>query len=92
MPILSPGVAAGTFNCLLLLLSCACCCLLAAAKMCCSPLDAKKWCKTSTGYTQLGHQDSRLAPNWVLVLVNALEITVQQSPLAMQMFIHGRYD
>ena len=33
----------------------ACCCrcllllLLAAAKTCCSPLDPKRWCKTSTG-------------------------------------------
>ena len=35
------------------LLACCCCCLLlllaVAAKTCCSPLDPKKWCKTSTG-------------------------------------------
>ena len=36
--------------CLLLLLAAAACCLLlAAAKTCCSPLDPKRWCKTSTG-------------------------------------------
>ena len=28
----------------------------------------------------------------MLVLVNALKITVQQSPLALQMFLHGHYD
>ena len=38
------------------------------------------------------NQDSRLGPSWVLVLVNALEITVEQSPLALQMFLHGQDD
>ena len=54
----------------------------ATAKMCCSALDPKKGCKTSTKYT-IGNQDSRLGPSWVLVLVSALEITVEQSPLAL---------
>ena len=38
------------------------------------------------------YQDSRPGPSWVLVLVNALEITVEQSPLALQMFLHGQDD
>ena len=38
-----------TAGCLLLLLLAACCCLLLLAKMCCSPLDPKKGCKTLTG-------------------------------------------
>ena len=37
-------------------------------------------------------QDSRLGPSWVLVFLNALEITVEQSPLALQMFLHGQDD
>ena len=36
---------------------------------------------------------ARLRPSSVLVrvLINALEITVQQSPCALQMFLHGHY-
>ena len=34
------------------------CCYSLLAKMCCSPLDPKKGCETSTGRTQLGDQDS----------------------------------
>ena len=37
------------------LLTCRCLLLAAAAKMCCSSLDPKRWCKTSTGQTQLGN-------------------------------------
>ena len=37
-------------------------------------------------------QDWQLGPSWVLVLVKALETTVEQSPLALQMFLHGQYD
>ena len=46
----------------LLLVAACCCCLLLLllllAKTCCSALAPKRWCKTSTGYTQLGNQDS----------------------------------
>ena len=38
------------------------------------------------------NQDWQLGPSWVLVLVKALETTVEQSPLALQMFLHGQYD
>ena len=38
------------------------------------------------------YQDLQLGPSWVLVLVNALEITVEQSPLALQTFLHGHED
>ena len=46
-------------------------------------LGPKKGCKTSTWQTQLGNQYSRLGASWVLVLANTLEITVEQSPLAV---------
>ena len=77
----------GLFNRVLLLSL-----LLAAAKMCCSPLDSKKGCKSLTGQTQLGYQDSRLGVSWVLVLRNTLEITVEQGPLALKMFLRGQDD
>ena len=67
--------------CLLLL-------LLLLAKMCCSPLDPKKGCKTSTGETQLGNKtQTRTEP--VLVLRNTLEINVEETVLALQMCLHG---
>ena len=38
------------------------------------------------------NQDSNvLGPSWVLVLRNALEITVEERPLALEMCLHG-YD
>ena len=40
----------------------------------------------------LQKQHLRLGPSWVLVLVNALEITLEQSPLASQILLHGHYD
>ena len=56
----------------------ACCLLLllAAAKTCCSALAP----------TRL-----ELGPSWVVVLRSALEITVEERPLAFEMCLHG-YD
>ena len=34
----------------------------------------------------------QLGPSWVLVLLNELEITVEESPLASKMFLRGQYD
>ena len=45
--------------------------LLLLAKTCSSALAPKRWCKTSTGRS------------WVLVLRNALDITVEEGPLAL---------
>ena len=33
-----------------------------------------------------------LGPSWVLVLRNALEITVEERPLALEMCLHGHDD
>ena len=33
-----------------------------------------------------------LGPSWVLILRNALEITVEERPLAVQMCLHGQDD
>ena len=41
------------------------------------------------GWSAHTHQDVRLGPSWVLVLLNALEISVEESPLALEMFLHG---
>ena len=82
----------GLFTRILLAAACYLLLLVLLAKTCCSPLDPKKGCKTATGQTQLGNQDSGLGPTWVLVLVNALDNTVKQSPLALQMFLHGHHN
>ena len=74
------------------LTACCCCCLLAClllAKTCGSPLAPKRWCKTSTGYTQLGKQILKLGQIWVLVLRNALKISVEERLLALEMCLHG---
>ena len=34
----------------------------------------------------------QLGPSWVLVLVNALEITAEESPLALEMCLNGQDD
>ena len=54
--------------------------------------SAKRWkgCKTSTSQAQLANQDSQVGRSWGRVLVNALEITVEQRPIALQMFLHGQ--
>ena len=71
-----------------------CVCLLAgaaaaavAAKTCCSPLDPKRWCKTST----VMKSRLELGPSWVLVLRNAWDLTVEERPLALEICLHG-YD
>ena len=33
-----------------------------------------------------------LGPSWFLILRNALEITVEERPLALQMCLHGQVD
>ena len=35
---------------------------------------------------------TQLGPSWVLVLRNALEITVEERPLALQMCLHAKDD
>ena len=67
--------------CLLLL-------LLLLAKMCCLPLDPEKGCETWKGETQLGNK-TQTGTEPVLVLRNTLEITVEETVLALQRCLHS---
>ena len=86
MPVLSRGVVARTFG-----PSAACCCiLLLLLNLVAHPWPLKGGVKPRQGkpnsVTRL-----ELGPSWVLVLHNALEITVEERPLALEMCLHG-YD
>ena len=92
MPVLTHGLVTRTFySPAAAAACCCCCCLLLLLKRVAHPWTLKGGVKPRQGkpssVTRL-----ELGPSWVLVLRNALEITVEERLLGFEMCLHGRDD